>query len=69
MSEKDQFDWMAQEATTDLNLSPEKEQEFADILEAIAQDLMLTPGQLRDEIEKEIPPQVEDNDQVDWWKE
>ena len=73
MSEKDQFGWMAHEATIDLNLSPQKEQELADILEAIAQDLMLTSGQLRDEVkseaEKHIPAVPEEPDEADWWKE
>jgi hypothetical protein len=32
MSDEDQFAWLAHEATADLNLSPAKEQEWADLL-------------------------------------
>jgi hypothetical protein len=56
------------EATADLNLSEAKEQNLADILKELAQQLNLSPVELRREIEKWMP-EPEDHDPADWWKE
>jgi hypothetical protein len=51
-----------------LNLSEAKEQNLADILKELAQQLNLSPVELRREIEKWMP-EPEDHDPADWWKE
>jgi ABC-type nitrate/sulfonate/bicarbonate transport system substrate-binding protein len=62
--------WLAHEATPDLNLPPDKLEEFARLLADMCREANLTPSQLKDEINKHAPePDNEDQHEADWWKE
>jgi hypothetical protein len=66
--DENQFRWLAQEFTADLDLGEDELQEFAELLKAIALELNLTPNQLINEVNKRISPETHERDEADWWK-